>query len=79
MNTHKPTDPTLRAAIEALQQGDAAARATLFEPDARRYEEGGARSLQPYTREAVGHERFISIARLAIGQPSTDTRCIRYS
>jgi len=51
---------TVRAAVEAFQKGDRNAWAALFEPDAELFDEGSARSLDRFTREAVGHERFTS-------------------
>jgi hypothetical protein len=55
------TDPTVKAAIEALQKGDRRAWSALFESDARLYDDGAPRSLAKFTREALGHERFTSI------------------
>jgi hypothetical protein len=61
MNTDKLTNSTVRAAIEALQNGDREAWAALFQPDARLYDDGSPRSLEKFTRAALGHERFTSI------------------
>ena len=61
MNTEKMTNPTVKAAIKALQLGDKQAWASLFESDATLYDDGSPRSLAKFTQEAVGHERFISI------------------
>ncbi|MBS0422637.1 MAG: hypothetical protein JSR66_33330 [Proteobacteria bacterium] len=61
MNTGQLTDPTVKAAVEALQKGDRQAWAALFEPGARLYDDGNERSLETFTREALGHERFKSI------------------
>jgi hypothetical protein len=49
------------AAIEALQKGDREAWASLFEPDAKLYDDGNPRSLQKFNQEALGNERFTSI------------------
>jgi hypothetical protein len=64
MNTDQLTNPTVRAAIEALQDGDRKAWAALFEPGAELYDDGSARSLDEFNREALGHERFTSIERV---------------
>jgi|SRR6516165_3502569 hypothetical protein len=64
MDVDKFTNPTVRAAIEALQNGDKQAWASLFEPDAKLYDDGSPRSLARFTQEALGHERFISIDRV---------------
>jgi len=64
MNTDQLNDPTVKAAIEALQKGDKEAWSALFEPGARLYDDGSERSLEKFTREALGHERFESIDRV---------------
>jgi hypothetical protein len=56
--------PTVRAAIEALQLGDRARWSALFEADAALYDDGSPRSLEEFTRAALGHERFTSIERV---------------
>jgi hypothetical protein len=58
------TNPTVRAAIEALQRGNKDAWSALFEPGAILYDDGSPRDLQEFTREALGHERFTSIDRV---------------
>jgi len=58
------TNPTVRAAIQALQCGNKEAWAALFEPDATLYDDGNPRSLLKFTEEALGHERFTSIDRI---------------
>jgi hypothetical protein len=57
------TDTTVKAAIEALQNGDRDAWSALFEPDAELYDDGAPRSLEKFTRDALRHERFTSIDR----------------
>ena len=51
---------TVRAAVEAFQKGDRKAWSVLFEDDAELFDDGSARSLEKFTREALGHERFTS-------------------
>ena len=58
------TNPTVKAAIDALQRGDRKAWAALFEATAELYDDGSPRSLDTFTREAVGHERFTAIDRV---------------
>ena len=58
------TDPIVKAAIEALQKGDRKAWLALFESDAKLYDDGALRSLEKFTRDALGHERFTSINRV---------------
>jgi hypothetical protein len=61
LNTNAPTNTTVKAAIEALQSGDQKAWTALFEPGAKLYDDGAPRSLEKFTRDALGHERFTSI------------------
>ena len=58
------TNATVRAAIEALQSGDAAAWSAAFAPRALLYDDGEPRSLEQFTRDALGHERFTHIERV---------------
>ncbi|HZO46687.1 MAG TPA: hypothetical protein VFB68_12390 [Xanthobacteraceae bacterium] len=64
MLTDALTNATVKATIEALQKGDRKAWSALFEPDAKLYDDGNARSLQKFTDDALGHERFTSIERV---------------
>jgi hypothetical protein len=61
LNTNQLTNSTVRAAIEALQRGDAPAWSALFEPGARLFDDGNPRGLQAFTKDALGYERFTSI------------------
>ena len=67
MDTHALTNATVKAALEALQQGDQPSWLALFEPDAELYDDGSPRSLAEFTREALGHERFMDIERVERG------------
>jgi hypothetical protein len=58
------TNPTVRAAIEALQRGDKEAWTSQFSADAKLFDDGKPRSLTEFTRQALGHERFTSIDRV---------------
>ena len=64
MNTDKLKNPTVKAAIDALQKGDKKAWSALFEGDATLYDDGSLRSLAKFNQEAFGHERFTSIERV---------------
>jgi hypothetical protein len=64
MKTDALTNPTARAAIEALQNGDRKTWSAFFEPFAELYDDGSPRSLKEFTRDALGHERFTSIDRV---------------
>ena len=64
MITDALTNPTVKAAIEALQKGDRKGWSALFETDAKFYDDGSPRSLEKFTKDALGHERFTSIERV---------------
>ena len=61
MITDAIENPTVKAAIDALQNGDRGAWSALFDPAATLYDDGSRRSLEQFTRDALGHERFTSI------------------
>ncbi len=60
----KLTNPTVRAAIEALQKGDKEAWSTFFTPNATMLDDGHPRDLGAFTKDALGHEHFTSIDRV---------------
>jgi len=64
MKTDTLTNPIVKAAIDALQKGDRKAWSALFEPNAELYDDGNPRSFKEFTRDALGHERFISVDRV---------------
>lgn len=53
-----------RSTSKGRTRDDRRAWSALFEPDAKLYDDGNARSLEKFTRDAVGHERFTSIDRV---------------
>ena len=53
MNPDILTNPTVKAAIEALQSGERKARSELFEANAELYDDGAARSLTKLTQDAA--------------------------
>jgi hypothetical protein len=58
-------NPTVKAAIEAFQAGDRKTWSALFEQDAELFDDGSPRSLEKFTRDAIGHERFTSFDRVS--------------
>jgi hypothetical protein len=64
MVTDSLTNPTVKAAIEALQKGDKAAWSALFEPGAKLFDDGNPQRLADFTNDALGHERFTKIERV---------------
>ena len=58
-------NPTAKAAIDAFQAGDRKAWSGLFEQDAELFDDGSPRSLEKFTRNAIGHERFTSFDRVS--------------
>jgi hypothetical protein len=65
MLPHPLDNPTVKAAIEAFQTGDRKAWSVLFEHDAELFDDGSPRSLEKFTRDALGHERFTSFDRVS--------------
>jgi len=61
MRTDNLSNPTVKSAIDALQAGNQHAWAACFEPGAQLFDDGSPRSLERFSEEAVGHERFVSI------------------
>jgi hypothetical protein len=57
--------PTVKAAVEALQNADKAAWSRLFASKAVLYDDGQPRDLKRFTLELFGRERFVSIDRVA--------------
>jgi hypothetical protein len=57
----KLTNPTVKAAIQALQAGDVPAWKNLFTGDAVLLDDGHPRDLERFSDEAIGHEKFVSI------------------
>jgi hypothetical protein len=57
--------PTVKAAVEALQNADKAAWNRLFTPKAVLYDNGCPRDLKRFTQGSFGCERFICIDRIA--------------
>ena len=55
MNRGALANPSVKAAIEALENGDRNTWSALFEPDAERCDDGGPRSLREFTRNATGY------------------------
>jgi len=51
---HALTKPTVKVAIEALQSGDRKGWSALFETDAKFYDDGSPRSLEEFTKDALG-------------------------
>src|ERR1700737_1490960 len=64
MKTDALTNPIIKAAIKALQNGDRTTWSALFELNAELYDAGSPRRLKEFTRDALGHERFASIDRV---------------
>lgn len=65
--TEKLTNPTAKAAIDALQRGDKTAWLALFSPDAQFFDDGSPRNFQRFSNDAIGHERFTSIDKVENG------------
>jgi hypothetical protein len=64
LSLDKLTNPTVKAAIKALQQGDKASWKSLFAANAELFDDGSPRSLEGFANSALGHERFTKIERV---------------
>jgi len=64
INLDALTNPTVKAAIEALQQGNIEAWKSLFTDDADLYDDGKPRDLEKFSATAIGSERFTSIDKV---------------
>jgi hypothetical protein len=62
--SHTCNDAASRLRLDALQSGSRQEWAALFEPDAELFDDGQPRSLESFTRDALGHEHFVSIDRV---------------
>jgi hypothetical protein len=67
LNLAALTNSTVKAAIDALQAGDADAWTSQFAKDAALFDDGEVRSLERFTRDALGHEHFTSIEYIGQG------------
>jgi hypothetical protein len=61
MNSSQLTNPTVKAAFEAWQQGNSKLWLSYFTPDAQLLDDGHPRDFESFSTEAIGHERFTSI------------------
>jgi hypothetical protein len=65
MSTLSALHPVLQAALDALHAGDKDAWKSLLAPGAQLFDDGAPRDLAAFTEEAVGHEWFTKIRRVA--------------
>jgi hypothetical protein len=64
MQTDKLTNKTVRAAIQALAEGNANNWFSLFTNDAELYDDGHRMNFHDFFNKALGHERFTSIDKV---------------
>jgi hypothetical protein len=64
MKTDALTNPIVRAAIEALQNGNRRPGRRSLSLMLELYDDGSPRSLKEFTHDALGHERFTSVDRV---------------
>jgi hypothetical protein len=64
MNTEKLSNPVVKQAIDALQNGDRQAWFALFTNDAQFFDDGNKMSFKSFFEKALGHERFTSIDKV---------------
>lgn len=64
MDTSKLTNPTVKAAFEAWQNGDSKTFLSYFIADPKLYDDGNPRDFQRFVKDACGHEKFTSIEKV---------------
>lgn len=64
VNTEKISNPTVKKAIEALQNGDKTTWFSLFTDNAELYDDGNKKNFNRFFSIAIGHERFTSIDKI---------------
>ncbi len=64
MQTDKLTNKTVRAAIQALTDGNADSWFALFTNNAELYDDGNRMNFRDFFNKALGHERFTSIDKV---------------
>ena len=64
MDTSKLTNPIVKAAFQAWQQGDSKGWLSYFTNNAQLLDDGHPRNFQNFSTEAIGHERFASIDKV---------------
>lgn len=64
MDTTKLTNPTVKKAFDAWQNGDGKTFLSYFTPDAKLHDDGNPRNFQGFVKEACGHEKFTSIDKV---------------
>jgi hypothetical protein len=64
INTSQLTNNTVKAAVEAWQQGDSSRWLSFFTGDAQLLDDGHPRNFHRFSTEAIGHERFTSIDKV---------------
>jgi hypothetical protein len=73
------SNPTVKAAFQAWQEGDSTLWLSYFTADAQLLDDGHPRNFSNFSTEAIGHERFTSIdivkdsGRSIYGQFHSDT------
>jgi hypothetical protein len=61
MDTSKLSNPVVKAAFQAWQQGDPTLWLSYFTEDAQLLDDGHPRNFQHFSTQAIGHERFTSV------------------
>lgn len=65
MNTDQLKNTTVKKAIDAFQAGSKAVWFALFTADAQLFDDGNKIDFKGFSDEALGHEHFVSIDRIA--------------
>ena len=65
MDLSKLTNPQVKAAFEAWQNGDSAEWLSLFTSDAKLYDDGNPRDFHSFSTKTIGKEKFTSIEKVS--------------
>jgi hypothetical protein len=64
LNKEILTNPVVKAAITALENGDLEQWNDLFTGSAELYDDGNKTDLAKFSKQAIGHERFTAIDKI---------------
>jgi len=64
METNRISNKTVKAAVEAWQQGNSELWLSFFTEDAKLLDDGNSRNFKKFSTEAIGHERFTSFDKV---------------
>lgn len=64
MDYSKITNPTVKAALEAWQNGDSSTFFSYFTPNPKMTDDGNPRDFKGFVKTACGHEKYLTIDKV---------------